>query len=72
MEELQWQAGREGREGERRGELKEAPAKWLSALWRGEAESAPFSANLQPGLGIVQDLTSRDLKGPSIEHPGGI
>lgn len=39
-------------------------AKWLTAHWRGEAESAPFSANLHPGLGIVQGLTGWGFKGP--------
>ena len=32
-------------------------AKELSVPWREEAESVPFSANLQPGLGTVQGLT---------------
>lgn len=56
MEELRWPA--RGGESSSTGH----GAKLLRAPWKGEAESAPGSANLQPGLGIVQGLASWKFK----------
>lgn len=57
-----------GREGGRRhgGESSSIrlQAKALRAPWRGEAQSVPLSANLQPGLGVVQGGRGWKFKGP--------
>jgi len=58
MEELRWQAPQRG------GLFNEVQSQVAESFLERRSRNAPFSAHLQPSLGIGQDLADWGLKGP--------